>query len=99
MNQNILRIPLDKKSKYNGPLHKEFKVGNELTPDWEVISTSLIDGVKFAVYYREIASVLFNGMDIEFLWNEDTRNLLSEFEDLKVVDFFREVIRHRSVSY
>lgn len=69
------------------------KKGNELTPDWEVISTPLIKGLKLAVYNRDIASILVNGADIEFLWNHDTRLLIANFENLIFVDFFSAMIK------
>lgn len=97
MNQNILQIPLDKNTKYFGPFHTELKEGNELTLDWEVITTTLIDGLKLAVYNRDIASILVNDVDIEFLWNDETRNLLANFENLSFVEFFSAVIRYKSV--
>jgi len=96
MNQNILQIPLDKNLKYLGPFHTEFKEGNELTLDWEVISTPLIEGVTLAVYNREIASVLFNDADIEFLWNQDTRDLIANFENLSIFEFFSAMIQNNS---
>lgn len=95
MNQDILQIPIDKSTKYFGPFHTEFIAGNKLTPDWEVITTSLIDGLKLAVYNRDIVSILFNEVDIEFLWNYETRNLLANYENISFVEFFSTVIRNK----
>ena len=95
MNHNILQIPLNKNSEYLGPFHTEFKEGNELTLDWEVISAPLIQGLTLAVYNREIASILVNDADIEFFWNEDTRNLIANFENLSMVEFFSAMIQFK----
>lgn len=95
MNHDILQIPIDKSIKYYGPLHREFKAGNKLTLDWEVITTSLINGLNLAVYNRDIVSILFHDVDIEFMWNEETRRLLAKYEDVSFVEFFSTVIRNK----
>lgn len=97
MNQDILQIPIDKHTQYVGPFHTEFKAGDQLTPDWEVITTSLLDGLKLAVYNRDIVSILFHDVDIEFNWNDETRRLLANYEEINFVEFFSTVIRNKWV--
>lgn len=97
MKQEILKIPLDKGTKYIGPFDIEFKPGNELTNNWEVIRVSLLQGLQLAVYNRDLASILINDADIEFLWNQETRSIIANYENLSFVDFFSAVIQHKCI--
>jgi len=95
MKQEILKIPLDKGAKYLGPFDIESKPGNELTNEWEVISVTLLPGLQLAVYNRDLASILVNGADIEFLWNAEIRNVMANYENLSFVELLNAVIHHR----
>lgn len=81
----ILQIPFDVK----------FKPGNLLTNDWEVITVPLLHGLNLAVYNRDLASILINDADIEFLWNQETRSIIANYEKLSFVEFFEAVIQHQ----
>lgn len=95
MIQEILNIPLNRGTKYLGPFDIEFKEGNKHTNDWEVIRVPLLPGLKLAVYNRDLASILINDADIEFLWNRETRNIIANYENLSFVEFFNAVIQHQ----
>lgn len=97
MNQKILKIPLNRETKYIGPFDIEFKAGNELTNDWEVIRVPLLPGLQLAVYNRDLASILTNDVDIEFLWNQETRSIIANYEKLSFVEFFEAVIQHKCI--
>lgn len=97
MKQEILKIPLDRGTKYIGPFDIEFKAGNELTNDWEVIRVPLFPGLQLAVYNRDLASILINDADIEFLWNKETQYLIANYEKLTFVEFFEAVIQHKCI--
>lgn len=91
----ILQIPLEKGSKYKGPFDVEFKPGNLLTNDWEVVTVPLHHGLNLAVYNRDLASILINDADIEFLWNQETRSIIANYENLSFVEFFNAVLQHQ----
>jgi len=91
MKQNILMIPIENGPKYTGPFVVESKPGDRLTNDWEVITAPLLDGVKLAVYNRDIASILINNIDIEFQWNQETRILLANYENVSFIEFIQAI--------
>ena len=93
--KEILQIPLEMGTMYMGPFDIEFKQGNELTNDWEVIRVPLLPGLQLAVYNRDLASILINDADIEFLWNRETRNIIANYGNLSFIEFFNAVIKHQ----
>ena len=97
MKQEILKIPLDRGTKYIGPFDIEFKAGNELTNDWEVIRVPLLPGLQLAVFNRDLASILINDADIEFLWNQETRSVIANYEKLSFMEFFKAVNLYKSI--
>jgi hypothetical protein len=97
MKQEILLIPTMKDEKYIGTLDVEFKAGNNTTNDWEVIRVPLLDGVKLAIFNRDIVSILVNGIDIEFQWNQETRSILADYRNLSFLELFNTIYNNKLV--